>query len=356
MAMSRRKRAAQAAAAAASIVNNGDGTLREIDETEGELASCYVLGQMIRRGDSDRTLLLKIAKCANQEALFYKLCSTHRGKKTWWAFVETVFLLPEEVWEKGGGSLEEELVRTLSSVDLLTRIANVNSKTKYEAHHRMRAAVTSKNHPLFKVLSFDEYWIARVRHFIKKRDVRRAWGELRAAYNGFRIADIEVDPESSPKLFWMDKRNLCCYASCEVLLQLVNELFDAMCRRHILKPLSEVDFSAPRDRIDGKKQRTVRGKLLNTPCSKENFWPGKDIALEVGRVHVSYQAHVGGGIVRSVSGPGRNAIQTRRFDEAAAKVHKMATYFNEKRARSRSSKKPSAKASSKQSSRSKRTG
>ncbi|MBD3251413.1 hypothetical protein GF380_03085, partial [Candidatus Uhrbacteria bacterium] len=288
--------------AAETIVNSGASTLREVDEAEGADAAQHVLMRMQHDGVSDRELLLQIAECPNQELLFQQLRNAHKGRKSWWRFVETTFLLPEEVWEQGGGSMEETLVRTLSGLDLLKRLA----KPGYPAHREMRRVLTSKYHPLFNVLSFDDYWSEQVRHYIRGRDAKRAWDAMRAAFRGFRISDIEPDPEDLEKEFWENPAHRCCRASKALLRQLVDELFTALCEDEVIESLKDSDYLAPRDIKDVRK--TLRNGSV-TFVTRQNYWQGRALVHAIGTVRSHYEAKVGGGVTRRVSRIGGNAYE-----------------------------------------------
>jgi hypothetical protein len=299
--------------------------ITEVDQVEGYGVSQPLLDRLINQGTEDRELLLMIARCAHQEELFTQLVGRRRGAKCWWRFVETVLTLPDEMWSKANGDLNEDLVQQLVSIDVLARIV----KPKTPAHRAIYAAITTSYHPLFAIFDFTPYWQSQAEHFTENGDYKRAWDEIRAAHRGFFIRDHEpnVEEERDLNTFRSDPKHRCCQASVPVLKVCVQRLFDAMVESGVISALSPGDTIAPRD-TDREMQPQWRGsRRVTVPVFVQHRYPNKSLILAMGG---TYTVSTHGGYV--IRGPVRNPRSViKHFHELSAKAYKISRYFLEKK-------------------------
>ncbi len=299
---------------------NGDD-LAEVDRTEGFNASRDILDRLIKEGADDKDLVTSIAVCANQRELFTFLKKTREGTPRWTRFVETVLLLPYEVWEKGNGDLSEEIVPQLMNADLLGRIA----KPRNDAHRKMRDNLTSTNHPLYCVVDFSPYWKERTEHFIERGDFWRAWDMIRKAHRGFFIADREEEAREARNVeqYRSDPANRCCHASVDLLRHLVSQLFEAMIKHGDIEPLAANDYVAPVDSYPKRVWEGPKGRKQKRTTIVENSYPCKALVLAVGGTYT--ETRRGGHRVR---GPIRNRKAVdRKFHELSAEAYRIARHF-----------------------------
>jgi hypothetical protein len=332
-----------------SFIRQNGGNLLEVDRMSDYGASRDILDSLIGDGMRDALLLRLIAKCANQRELFTQLRAHHERSGTRDDFTEAVFLLPPETWEQAGGSLSEHLFDDLASRDpnLPRRLAK-SRRTKGE--ETMRAVITASAHPLFGKVDFTPYWSARVRHFIKRRNFKRAWDALRQAQSGFLISDREPDSheEQDMKAFRADPKNRCCRASNGALRELVSELFEAMVRAGAIKRLAPEDYAAPAVIVIRRVwQPTGKGKGRFMRREFDNPWPAKRLVLAVGGICKASRA-----VSESFASADGSATPlpegTVCFRELSAEAYKMARHFQEIERAKRAARKQMKRAASAQ--------
>ncbi len=309
--------AATEAAEEAFLDENGDN-LVEVDRTEGFDASRDVLERLIMEGVDDTVLVRAIAVCANQHELFAHLVRNRTGTPCWGRFVETVLLIPEDVWEKGNGDgdLSEDLVAPLINDDMLARIA----RPRNDAHREMREHLTSSNHPLFCAVDFSPYWKSSTQYYVRRGDFWRAWDMIRKAHRGFFMPNREEDAQESGNYagFRQDPANRCCMASKLLLQVLVSELFEAMVHHKVIEPLGERDYDAPPDKVYKVRWARTRAGRRRRRYLEDNPYPAKALILAVGGTY--YDVGLGGRVPDPVKTP-------QKFQELSAEANKIAQHF-----------------------------
>lgn len=119
---------------------------------------------------------------------------------------EAIIGLPDDYWYRGG--FDQTLVAGIIAEPATFKLSL----------ERNLAIIRDEDHPLHGYLNVDEYWLARVRHYIVKKDYFRAVDELKKAWRGFPIQ----------KNRGVGNYRYVLPASQDTISRLINDLHEAM--------------------------------------------------------------------------------------------------------------------------------
>lgn len=171
-------------------------------------------------------LLGRVLNSSHPEYLFSVLFNCLDKLPKRYELLEAVMRTPERIWENAILDLSKVAEKFSSAEDF-----------EYILKHHRDILLDAKRPDFAKYFSADEYWLKRVRWYIGKSDVRRAWDELKKAWHGFFIG-----PNNAPP--W--ERELCpdwyrYVALKSTLAELVPELYVCMLSKNLVQPITEED-------------------------------------------------------------------------------------------------------------------
>lgn len=211
-----------------AFVRDAPDGITELRDVQDAIA---VLDILLKEGMSAKDLLLRSAHWIFGGELFSHVVSAygeHYGSRGFKAIASAIAQMPQSWWDEN--DLDPNwFLSSFRGHDVLDHLLT---------HHR--EVILHPNAPLYYydvmnsspgLLFVDDYWAHKVRRFIVRGDLRRAWDELQIAHRGILNATVTREQFTDPASYidaCTDPMNRCWHASSEMIGMLAMELFDAL--------------------------------------------------------------------------------------------------------------------------------